>query len=99
MYVDKVYEKSKVAHKPTMLDSNDLGGVNVYIYSPFLNLHNPLAVHQPMASETILPASINYTRASYFRVAELKTSNERKKSFHDMPLIWDTGASIGLTPF
>ena len=66
LYVDKVYEKSKVAHKPNMLDSNNLGGVHADIYSPFLNLHNPLAVHQPTASENILPASINYTGASYF---------------------------------
>ena len=99
LYVDKVYEESKVAHKPIMLDSNDLGGVHADICSPFLNLHNPLAVYQPMTSETILPASINYIRASYFWVAELNTSNKRKKSFHDMPLIWDTWASIGLTPF
>ena len=80
LYVDKVYEKSKVAHKPNMLDSNNLGGVHANIYSPFLNLHNPLDVHQPMASETILPASINYTGASYFQVAELKTSFFRLKS-------------------
>jgi hypothetical protein len=38
--------------------------------------------------------------ATYFRVAEMsKKITNKKQMYREVPLIWDTGASIGLTPF
>ena len=40
------------------------------------------------------------TMATYFRVAEMsKKVTDKKYLYRELPLIWDTGASIGLTPF
>ena len=49
-------------------------------------------------SPTLWDALDTY-HASYFRVAEFKTSHEGKQLCSHMPVIFDTGASIGLTPF
>ena len=40
------------------------------------------------------------TLTTYFRVAEMsKKVSDKKQLYRELPLIWDTGASIGLTPF
>ena len=36
---------------------------------------------------------------TYFQVAEMSKTPTKKQSYTQMPLIWDTGASIGLTPY
>ena len=135
-YVHQVFEdqaaRYRDGYEPTLLDrTKDLGGVDEDIYTPFLNLHNPLTVHRPLQSDFItvqewfeknppesedieenvnryaeftehstnLWNALDTHQAAYFRVAEFKTSHEGKHLFSHMPVIFDTGASIGLTPF
>ena len=36
---------------------------------------------------------------TYLQVTEMSKTSTKKQSYTQMPLIWDTGASIGLTPY
>ena len=57
-YTHQVFEdraaRFRYGYEPTLLDpTKDLGGVHEDIYTPFLNLHNPLTVHRSLQSDVI----------------------------------------------
>ena len=103
-YVESVFKSVNQERQVRYLDpTKDLGGVPRDLYVPFLDLHNPLLVNTP--THLIKPKysnlKHNMTIASYFRVNEFSTNAPQEPTcgYCEMPLIWDTGASIGLTPF
>lgn len=98
--------------KPQKLDPvSDLGGVHPRVAELFFNLHNPMIVQQVMAGkgmtwDTFLSQTPSNTpdllSTLCLRLAEVHKklkSSDLMSGFRDMPCIWDTGASIGLTPF
>ena len=44
-------------------------------------------------------SNISEKMQTYFRIAELYKMISKKHLYNEIPLVWDTGASIGLTPF